>query len=97
MNISRTWKRVYELGQSQYPNWPIQMLCDAQIKNDRRRIILSSIVRVFNNTTLPLLIIDVNSNVHTRVARIDVNQDYYVPIDLLYKHSSALIYFAIDE
>jgi len=97
VNISRTWKRVYELGQSQYPNWPIQMLCDAQIKNDRRRIILSSIVRVFNNTTLPLLIIDVNSNVHTRVARIDVNQDYYFPIDLLYKHSSALIYFAIDE
>ena len=76
------------------------MLCDAQIQNERRRVILSSIVRVFNNTTLPLLILNIDSTnprKHTRVARIEVNQDYYVPIDLLYTYSSAPIFIAIDE
>jgi hypothetical protein len=76
------------------------MLCDAQIKNDRRRIILSSIIRIFNNTTFPLLVLDVDSiesKTNTRIARIDVNQDYYVPIDVIYKHPNALIFIAIDE
>jgi len=76
------------------------MLCDAQIQNERRRIVLSSIVRVFNSTTLPLLVLNVdpiNPKKHTRVARIEVNQDYYVPIDILYTYSSAPIFFAIDE
>ncbi|CAF1188849.1 unnamed protein product [Rotaria magnacalcarata] len=100
VSISRTWKRVYELGQSLNSNWPIQMLCDAQIQNERRRIILSSVVRIFNNSTLPLLILNVDSidprNRH-RVARIEVNKDYHVPIDLLYAYSSLPIFIGIDE
>ena len=100
VNISRTWKRVYELGRSPYQSWPIQMLCDAHVKNDRRRITLSSIVRVFNNTTFPLVVVDVNSpesKSSTRVARVDVNQEYYIPIDVAYKHSEALVFIAIEE
>ncbi|CAF3939022.1 unnamed protein product [Rotaria sp. Silwood2] len=100
VSTSRTWKRVYELGPSLNARWPIQMLCDAQIKNERRRIILSSVVRVYNNTTLPLLILNVDSTdprKHSRIARIEVNQDYHVPIDLLYAYASSPIFIAIDE
>jgi hypothetical protein len=76
------------------------MLCDAQIKNDRRRIILSSILRVINNTTFPLLVVDVDSpesKASTQVARVDINQEYYLPIDVLYKHSQALVFIGIEE
>ncbi|CAF4137741.1 unnamed protein product, partial [Adineta steineri] len=31
VTINRTWKRVYELGPSPNPNWPVQMLCDTQV------------------------------------------------------------------
>jgi hypothetical protein len=76
------------------------MLCDAQIVNDRRRIVLSSIVRVFNNTTLPLVILNIDSvdkTKHIKIATIDINKDYYVPIDLLYASSSSPIFIAIDQ
>jgi len=76
------------------------MLCDAQIVNDRRRIVLSSIVRVFNNTTLPLVILNIDSvdkTKHIKTATIDINKDYYVPIDLLYASSSSPIFIAIDQ
>ncbi|CAF0945953.1 unnamed protein product [Adineta ricciae] len=100
VSINRTWKRVYELGSSLIQSWPMQILCDAQVKNDRRCIILSSIVRIFNNTTLPLVLLNVdsvNTKHHTDVARIEVNQDYYVPIDLLYSSSKSSIFFSVDE
>ena len=76
------------------------MLCDAQIENDRRRVILSSIVKVFNNTTIPLVILNIDSidpKKHQKIAKIDVNKEYYIPIDLLYTHSSSPIFIAIDE
>ena len=91
---------MYELGPSLIQSWPMQILCDAQVKNDRRCIILSSIVRIFNNTTLPLILLNVdsvNTKHHTDVARIEVNQDYYVPIDLLYGSSKSSIFFSVDE
>ncbi|CAF4149952.1 unnamed protein product, partial [Adineta steineri] len=61
VTINRTWKRVYELGPSPNPNWPVQMLCDTQVRNDRRCVILSSIVKVYNNTTMPLIILNIDS------------------------------------
>lgn len=76
------------------------MLCDAQVQNERRRITLSSIVRIFNNTTFPLVMLNVdttNPEQHNRVARIDSNKDYHVPIDLLYMHSTLTIFIGIDE
>ncbi|CAF4379562.1 unnamed protein product, partial [Rotaria sordida] len=71
---------------------------NAEIENDRRRIILSSIVRIYNNTKLPLLILNtdpMNSKKYNRLARIDVNKDYHVPIDLLYTNAS--IFMTVDE
>ncbi|CAF0895845.1 unnamed protein product [Rotaria sp. Silwood1] len=100
VSISRTGKHVYELGPSLNSNWPIQMLCDAQIKNERRRIVLCSIVRIYNNTTLPLLILNVDSTdpkKYNRIARIELNQDYHVPMDLLYAYASSPIFVAVDE
>lgn len=74
------------------------MISNAEIENDRRHIILSSIVRVYNHTTLPLVILNTdpkNPKKHSRLARIDVNKDYHVPIDLLYANPS--ICLAVDE
>ncbi|CAF1265249.1 unnamed protein product [Rotaria sordida] len=100
VSISRTAKRVFELGPSLNSSWPVQMLCDSEIKNERRRIILSSIIRVYNNTTLPLLILNVDSTDsknYSRIARVEVNEDYHIPMDLLYAYSSAPIFIAVDE
>jgi hypothetical protein len=76
------------------------MLCDAQIRNDRRHVILSSIVKIYNNTTIPLAILNIDSidpKKHTKQAKIDVNGEYYVPIDLLYTHASSPIFISVDE
>jgi hypothetical protein len=94
------WKRVYELGESTSSNRPIHLLCNAHVENDRRRVVLSSIVRIFNNTTLPLMLLNVDPTQPTkctRVIRIEVNQDYYVPIDVLYEHSEPSVFLTIDE
>ncbi|CAF4060347.1 unnamed protein product, partial [Adineta steineri] len=100
VTINRTWKRVYELGPSPNPNWPVQMLCDTQLRNDRRCVILSAIVKVYNNTTMSLIILNIDSvdpKKYHRMAKIDINDEYYVPIDLLYTHSSSQIFISTDE
>lgn len=73
------------------------MMCDTQIENDRRRIVFSSLVRVFNSTAFPLSVISVKSEERKKVARIDINKDYCIPIDLLYGDSESTIYIGIDE
>jgi hypothetical protein len=76
------------------------MLCDAQIRNERRYIILSSIVKIHNNTTMPLIILNINSvdtKEYEKIAKIEINDEYSIPIDLLYAHLSSLIFIGIDE
>ncbi len=92
------------------------MLCDSHIYNDRRRVILSSIVKVdpsfiipfihlfvikiYNRTIMPLLILDVDSidmRKSSPVGRVEVSEEYYLPIDTLYKRSSSRLFIAIDE
>lgn len=46
VDINQTWRRVYELFNSQNPQWPVQLLVDSHIHSERRRVILSSIIRV---------------------------------------------------
>jgi hypothetical protein len=46
VDINQTWRRVYELSDSQNPQWPVQLLVDSHIHSERRRVILSSIIRV---------------------------------------------------
>ena len=46
VDINQTWRRVYELSDSQNPQWPVQLLVDSHIHKERRRVILSSIIRV---------------------------------------------------
>jgi len=48
ISINRTWQRIYNLQSSFHPSHPIQILCDTQIHNNRRHVILSSIVKVCN-------------------------------------------------
>ena len=100
VSINRTWERVFELGPSANPNWPVQLLCDTQVRNDRRRVILSSIIRIHNNTTFTWVILNPNAmdqGLKQPVARIAVNDDYYVPIDLIYSYGVSAIFLGIDE
>ncbi|CAF1398617.1 unnamed protein product [Adineta ricciae] len=99
IDINQTWRRVYEIDASSMPNWPIQLLCDSQIHEDRRRIVLSSIIKVTNLTIMPLILLDpetVETKKFHRIARIDVNQEFYVPIQFLYLRMSPRLYFTID-
>ncbi|CAF4508473.1 unnamed protein product, partial [Rotaria socialis] len=100
VSLNRSWKRVYDLGPSRNADWPIQMLCDAQIRNDRRHVILGSIVKICNNTMMPLVLLNINSFDTTKnykIAKINVNDEYYVPIHLLYTYSISPIFLGIDE
>jgi hypothetical protein len=49
---------------------------------------------------MPLLILDVDSTEmrkSSRVGRVEVSEEYYLPIDTLYKRSSSRLFIAIDE
>ncbi len=49
---------------------------------------------------MPLIILNIDSidtKKHDQIAKIDINDEYPVPIDLLYKHSSSPIFIAVDE
>ncbi|CAF4603370.1 unnamed protein product, partial [Rotaria sp. Silwood2] len=99
MNMNGICKRVFDLGLSSYSNWPMQILCDTQIHNDHRCITFSSIVKINNNTTRPLIILNIDSidakQYHT-IAKIDVDDEYYVPIASLYRNSGPTIFIGID-
>ena len=101
IHINETCERVYQLGPSSIPNWPIEILCDSQIWNYRRRIILSSIVKIFNRTNLPLILFDVDSietNDNRRILhRIKSNEEYSLPINVLYTRSTSRVFFAVDD
>ena len=100
VSINRTWERVFDLGPSANPNWPVQLLCDTQVRNDRRCVILSSIIRIHNKTKLPWFILNPNAmdkGIKEPVARIDVNEDFYVPIDLIYGYGISAVFLGIDE
>ncbi|CAF1073014.1 unnamed protein product [Rotaria sordida] len=97
ININRTWQRIYDLKPSFILFFPIQLLCDTQIHNNCRRIILSSIIKIYNNTTLPIAILDFNSNTEKSYHRIGINEYYYVPINLFYKSSNLSISIGVDE
>ena len=49
---------------------------------------------------MPLIILSIDSfnlKEYHKVSRINVDNEYYVPIDLLYTSSSSLIFFGVDE
>ncbi|CAF3491246.1 unnamed protein product [Rotaria socialis] len=98
INLNRSCKRVYDLSPSTNQNRPIQMLCDVQIRNDRRHVIFRSLVKIYNNTTVPLSVISVDlvaTEQNHKIATIEDNDQYFVPTDLLYTYSSSQIYIAV--
>ncbi|CAF0845736.1 unnamed protein product [Rotaria sordida] len=98
ININDTCKRVINLGPSLNENWPIQMLWESYIHNGYHHIIISSIVKVHNNTTIPLYILNMNSTDTKQlniISKIDVNDECYVPIAVLYQHPSLCIFIGI--
>jgi hypothetical protein len=49
---------------------------------------------------MALFILDADSietNKMNRIAKIDVNQEYYLPIEILYSRVTPRLYFAIDQ
>ncbi len=56
--------------------------------------------KVSNRTTMPLIILDphsIETNKFNPVIKIDVNQEFYLPIQLLYSKITPRIYFALQE
>jgi hypothetical protein len=75
------------------------MLSDTQVRNDRRCVILSSIVKVYNKTTMPLLIVYIDSidpKKYNRLTKIDVNDEYYMPLDIIHAHASSPIFITVE-
>ncbi len=100
VDINQTWRRVYEIASSPNPSWPIQLLCDSQIYEERRRVVLSSIIKVSNRTQSTLILLDadaIESHKFKRVATIDVDRELYLPIHLLYLRSTPRLYFSIQQ
>ncbi|CAF1525412.1 unnamed protein product, partial [Rotaria sordida] len=100
VDINQTWRRVYDLFSSSNPSWPVQLLCDSQIYQERRRVVLSSIIEILNRTQMPLIVLDpdsVETNKFNHIAKIDVNQEYYLPIELLYLRITPRLYFTIQQ
>ncbi|CAF4197587.1 unnamed protein product, partial [Rotaria sordida] len=76
------------------------LLCDSQIYQERRRVVLSSIIKISNRTQMPLIVLDADSietNTFNRIAKIDINQEYYLPIELLYLRITPRLYFAVQQ
>ncbi|CAF4198469.1 unnamed protein product, partial [Rotaria sordida] len=99
VDVNQTWRRVFDFGPSRIPNWPVQLLCDSQLYNFRRRIVLSSIIKIFNRATMPVMILDIDSVEMGRVrevARIDAGGELYLPLNLLYVRTSPRLFISID-
>ena len=78
----------------------MQWLCDAQIQNDRRRIILSSIIKIYNSTAESLIIMSIDSldpGKHRRITKIEKDTDFYLPIDLVYAHANSPIFISVER
>jgi hypothetical protein len=54
-------------------------------------------LKIFNNTNLPLVILDLNSITGKTFHRIESNEEFSIPIDLLYENSNSSIILAVDE
>lgn len=54
-------------------------------------------MKIFNNTNLPLVILDLNSITGKTFHRIESNEEFSIPIDLLYENSNSSIILAVDE
>lgn len=54
-------------------------------------------MKIFNNTNLPLVILDLNSITGKTFHRIEINEEFSIPIDLLYENSNSSIILAVDE
>ncbi|CAF5209904.1 unnamed protein product, partial [Rotaria magnacalcarata] len=73
------------------------MLCDVQIRNDRRHVVFRSLAKIYNNTTVLLSLINIDlvaTEQNHKIATIEVNDQCFVPIDLLYTYSISQIYIA---
>ncbi|CAF2841774.1 unnamed protein product [Rotaria sp. Silwood2] len=100
LDINQTWRRIFDLGPSPIPDWPIQLLCDSQIYNDRRRIVLSSIIKIFNRATMPVMILDIDSvelGTYREVARVEANGELYLPLELVYVRMNSRLFISIEE
>lgn len=66
--------------------------------NDHRCITFSSIVKIHNNIETQLILLNIDS-IHAKqhtIGKIDINDEHYVPIASLYKHSTPTIFISID-
>jgi hypothetical protein len=53
-------------------------------------------LKIFNNTRVPIFILDPELVTGKYYHRIESNEDYYVPINLLYRNSVSSILLGVD-
>lgn len=98
--INRTWLRAYPIGSTLDGQSDRLLVCDTQLRNDRRIIYIGSIVRIYNRSTMPLLMLSpdsVQKKTYESIRRINVNDFSYVPLSLVYIENIQSVFFAVDQ
>ncbi|CAF3870792.1 unnamed protein product [Adineta steineri] len=100
VDINQTWRRIFDIGPSPITDWPIQLLCDSHLYKDRRRIVLSSIIKVLNRAIMPIIILEIDSvelGTFREVSRIEPDGELYLPLSLLYARITPRLFITIDD
>lgn len=66
------------------------VVCDLQVRNNHLHIIFSSIAKILNRTHSPLIIETNDQKLRQRKEKIDVDEEYHVPISCLYENAIAI-------
>jgi hypothetical protein len=57
--------------------------------------------KVSNRTQMPLIVLDAdsieNNQLRKHIARINVDEEFYLPISLLYMRTTPRLYFAVEQ
>lgn len=98
--IDRSPPSCFTLRPSGLDKWPVTLTCFTQVENDRRIVVLSSIVRLNNRSTVGLVVLDPKSieKKNSRpISSVQVNEIGFVPLSGIYSTSMTPVFIAIDE
>ena len=110
ISINRTWQRVYNLKSSsgiqilcdtQIHHHQRRVILSSIVKvrifvNSSNRFSFSP-SKIFNHTTYPLVILDLDSMTGKTSHHIGSNEEFYIPVDLLYQNSNPSIMIGVDD
>jgi hypothetical protein len=100
IKITKACKRIYQLVSSSCPAWPIELLCNLEMQNNHMFITFSSIIRLVNNTSIGLIIVNghsLDTRQHHALVALNIKDEDYLPIHTLYKYPTPTICIVVDE